>query len=315
MNMKKTVLSAAILGVIGSAGVALPTAASAASLLSDGTWELTIKVTPNTTSYRYPSYATACDADPNGAYCTVDNSFDFGSKKDGWNTSFTFGQSPGGASVGALNNGDNVVVSNDWSGFYPGLGPDTYGTANAAQTDFGRLVFDITGGTINTGASADFQVDTFYGTAGGDFAQFINGATGFSGTVSDTGDMLLGINNRFGAINGPTGGVVGPWNIPPGGSTPLTFTTGSMPDTGGTGTISGTACTATGAGEYDCVLVSYGQVGPAWGSFNGNPYYEVWDIHMHQISAAPEIPVPAAVWLFGSGLLGLVGVARRKKTT
>ena len=27
---------------------------------------------------------------------------------------------------------------------------------------------------------------------------------------------------------------------------------------------------------------------------------------------APAVPVPAAVWLFGSGLLGLVGVARRK---
>jgi len=27
----------------------------------------------------------------------------------------------------------------------------------------------------------------------------------------------------------------------------------------------------------------------------------------------PQVPVPAAVWLFGSGLLGLVGVARRKK--
>ena len=25
------------------------------------------------------------------------------------------------------------------------------------------------------------------------------------------------------------------------------------------------------------------------------------------------VPVPAAVWLFGSGLLGLVGMARRKK--
>ncbi|MBI5783055.1 MAG: VPLPA-CTERM sorting domain-containing protein, partial [Gammaproteobacteria bacterium] len=24
------------------------------------------------------------------------------------------------------------------------------------------------------------------------------------------------------------------------------------------------------------------------------------------------VPVPAAVWLFGSGLLGLIGVARRK---
>lgn len=28
---------------------------------------------------------------------------------------------------------------------------------------------------------------------------------------------------------------------------------------------------------------------------------------------APAVPVPAAVWLFGSGLLGLVGVARQKK--
>ena len=32
-----------------------------------------------------------------------------------------------------------------------------------------------------------------------------------------------------------------------------------------------------------------------------------------QMCAAP-VPVPAAVWLFGSGLLGLVGVARRKKS-
>ena len=29
-------------------------------------------------------------------------------------------------------------------------------------------------------------------------------------------------------------------------------------------------------------------------------------------SAAPVVPVPAAVWLFGSGLIGLIGVARRK---
>jgi len=28
---------------------------------------------------------------------------------------------------------------------------------------------------------------------------------------------------------------------------------------------------------------------------------------------SPVVPVPAAVWLFGSGLLGLVGIARRKK--
>ncbi len=29
--------------------------------------------------------------------------------------------------------------------------------------------------------------------------------------------------------------------------------------------------------------------------------------------AAPEVPVPAAVWLFGSGLIGLAGVARAKR--
>ncbi|MEE9421516.1 MAG: VPLPA-CTERM sorting domain-containing protein [Gammaproteobacteria bacterium] len=34
-----------------------------------------------------------------------------------------------------------------------------------------------------------------------------------------------------------------------------------------------------------------------------------WAVHDGDISA---VPVPAAVWLFGSGLLGLVGVARRK---
>lgn len=32
-----------------------------------------------------------------------------------------------------------------------------------------------------------------------------------------------------------------------------------------------------------------------------------------QISGLTAIPVPAALWLFGSGLLGLIGVARRKK--
>lgn len=32
-----------------------------------------------------------------------------------------------------------------------------------------------------------------------------------------------------------------------------------------------------------------------------------------QLTLAAAVPVPAAVWLFGSGLLGLVGMARRKK--
>ena len=32
-----------------------------------------------------------------------------------------------------------------------------------------------------------------------------------------------------------------------------------------------------------------------------------------EFSSIQAVPVPAAVWLFGSGLIGLNGIARRKK--
>ena len=40
---------------------------------------------------------------------------------------------------------------------------------------------------------------------------------------------------------------------------------------------------------------------------------ENWTSTTSFTSSATLVPVPAAVWLFGSGLLGLVGMARRKK--
>jgi hypothetical protein len=48
------------------------------------------------------------------------------------------------------------------------------------------------------------------------------------------------------------------------------------------------------------VAHSYNVTGEAVGYFSG-------------IIAAPFVPVPPAVWLFGSGLLGLAGIARKKK--
>ena len=33
---------------------------------------------------------------------------------------------------------------------------------------------------------------------------------------------------------------------------------------------------------------------------------------LSQVITPSAVPVPAAVWLFGSGLLGLIGVVRRK---
>lgn len=59
----------------------------------------------------------------------------------------------------------------------------------------------------------------------------------------------------------------------------------------------------TGGGRIEgAFIISSGTIA---GSFTGTNLLA---------KAGPVVPVPAAVWLFGSGLLGLVGVARRKKT-
>ena len=43
----------------------------------------------------------------------------------------------------------------------------------------------------------------------------------------------------------------------------------------------------------------------------GNPFY-AWAVRPGDVAA---VPLPATAWLFGSGLLGLVGMARHKKRT
>lgn len=57
--------------------------------------------------------------------------------------------------------------------------------------------------------------------------------------------------------------------------------------------------------DYDAPLFEGGYI-DEYGDFYGISGY--WDYY----DEYPAVPVPAAVWLFGSGLLGLAGVARRK---
>lgn len=73
------------------------------------------------------------------------------------------------------------------------------------------------------------------------------------------------------------------------------------------------SCSSAACVAGDTFTLDYAAVVPAGdpSGFGGVPYA----LHLEgTIGGSPTvIPVPAAVWLFGSGLMGLVGVARRKK--
>ena len=79
----------------------------------------------------------------------------------------------------------------------------------------------------------------------------------------------------------------------------------------------------------DCFLVLYGadEEDPIWtidiSAWDGTSVLHINDFYLGdgdkigvskvELYGVSAVPIPAAVWLFGSGLLGLVGVARRKK--
>lgn len=42
-------------------------------------------------------------------------------------------------------------------------------------------------------------------------------------------------------------------------------------------------------------------------------YRSAWAVHDGDVGTQAAVPIPAAVWLFGSGLLGLIGISRRNK--
>lgn len=274
--MKKT----SIVLALAFAGISVGVAQSAsAAILADGNYNIMINVTPTTNGTSMGTIIPGTDGN--------------------WNSTFTFGgKKPNTASQGMTDNSTAVV------------GPITgnHGGGIAGDGYAGKIGIKVTGGTF---AITSFSVDTIFGTAGGDFAQYMN-TIGGGGTIDQTtGAIVLNPTNRLGAVGGyPDALYDQPWNLS--GTSWVPMTTGSATTSYVSGgktivsTIKGHGLVANGS-NWDAVIVSGGYV-QGWGGFNGNPYLETWNV---SVQAAP-VPVPAAAWLLGSGLLGLVGVARRK---
>lgn len=147
------------------------------------------------------------------------------------------------------------------------------GTSSACGQQIEQFGFNFSAVTL-----ADTNFDFSMNTAGPGTA---NWSTNFSATMDGFGGFDV-------AVEMPTGSGAA-------GVDPLMFLiTGVTGDSIATYATDGSTGGQPNAGSLFAAKVS--STGP--GAF---------------IGGGSPVPVPAAVWLFGSGLLGLVGIARRKK--
>jgi hypothetical protein len=135
----------------------------------------------------------------------------------------------------------------------------------------------------------------------------IDNAWGF---FSNTGMHQTTSNSNVISAAGNTGNVdMSGWSVTWNGIADIPMSGGSYGNSNLFSNGVGNVVCAVDCGNGDSYTLDYRATVPVGdpSGFGGVKYA------LHLEGTVSVIPVPAAVWLFGSGLLGLVGVARRKK--
>ena len=135
----------------------------------------------------------------------------------------------------------------------------------------------------------------------------VQGGLSVSQTLSGSGAVPASNNASFFGVNipiGPSPMVTTTWDTTAIGTVALgTNPSGTLPLVADT-VVNTNVTTGSETGIGGSPMLA--------GPFAGNSAnFAFTSIHIDSITS--EVPVPAAVWLFGSGLIGLVGVARRRK--
>lgn len=247
-------------------------------------------------------------------YDTVYSSTFYRVGTDGaWNSSFHFAGHPSHWPDGMTDNGAMVVGG--------GVGFER-GSSIAGDGYAGVIGLQIASGNISVDS---FNVDTIFNTLGGDFSQYANAVSAMTGTVDEVGNMIFTPVGRLAATGNPVQLDL-PWNIDNidcalegctvNSNTDYNFFTTGTHMGGGYGGITGTPfvdvgdINGDGLLDYTGVIVSAGRFGTMTGVFFGTPYFETWRVQL--LSTA--VPIPAAAWLFCSGLIGLLSCRRRCRT-
>jgi len=177
---------------------------------------------------------------------------------------------------------------------------------NSGGVAGGNLVWGIYGGAYNGGGSTDVQGSTVFlstalNTNIGKNSVLNVGDTGFSGGMTAyNGDISL-LNGSTFDSHVPPGTANGIIGTPSSSTTNIDFygngidTTTAYSTTGSGSRLNVYGLTPNGSGSGSAVVYELGYV-----TFNGST-----------LTFTP-VPIPAAVWLFGGGLLGLLVIGRRR---